>query len=521
MPIDTRRFERRVEVRQATIDDVPSIVKLMEACYPVVDAQMGERTLSQMRTFPEGQFVALVEGDVIGYAASMRLDADAAGDGHTWTHMTQDGYITGHDEEGPDLYGVDMMVHPEARRMRIGHRIYEARRELARSLNVRRILFAGRLPGLHKHPELTPERYVELVHADRMRDSTLTFQFRQGFHPIDVLPGYLPWDKESLGNGLLMEWINLDHRQKGAKVVRVQNVRVCIVQFGMDRIATFEAFLSRCREFVSAARDYEADFVIFPELYTLQNASHGPSVPGPALVRWLGEWTESYIEAFRDMAAGYHINIVGGSTPVVDGESVYNVAFLFHRDGRIDRQSKIHITPGERQEAGFIGGDQISVFDTDCGKVAMPVCYDIEFPEMIRLMVDGGARILLVPYSTRDRQGHLRVTRCAQARAIENQVFVVTAGTIGNQPSSNGMDIHYAQSGVYTPSDFAFARDGVQAECAVNTEMVLVADLDLEELRRSRTTGTVRPANDRRHDLYRLESLNNVAHKPGKKMVAG
>lgn len=507
MPIDTAPFERLVEVRQAVLDDVPGIVELMRACYPVVDARMEERVRSQITTFGPGQLVALVDGQIAGYGASMRIDADHEGP-QEWLPVTKDGFITSHDPEGPDLYGVDMMVHPKMRRLRIGHRIYQARRELARKLNLRRIVFGGRMPHLIRHPDLEPERYAELVHEDRIRDPTLTFQFRQGFHPLRVVHNYLPWDKESRGHGLLMEWTNLDYRAPGSTVKLSRSVRVCIVQYHMGRITDYDAFVAKCTEYVKIARDYEADFLLFPELFTLQNACHGPEGTGPEMVRRIALWTETYITTFRDLAVGNNVNIVAGTQPVEDGDSVYNVAFLFHRDGRIDRQAKIHITPGERQEAGFRGGHRIEVFETDRGKVAVPVCYDIEFPEMARLAVDGGARILLVPYSTRDRQGHLRVTRCAQARAIENQVFVVTAGTVGNQPAPNGMDIHYAQSGVYTPSDFSFARDGVQAECAVNAEMVLVADLDLEELRRSRRTGTVRPAQDRRHDLYKLIALD-------------
>jgi predicted amidohydrolase/GNAT superfamily N-acetyltransferase len=515
MPIDTAPYERRIQVRLARSSDAGGIVGLMQACYPYVDPRMEERVRAQLAMFPEGQFVAVLQKKVVGYAASMRLDLDEHPGDHTWKELTDDGFLTDHDPEGPDLYGVDMMVHPDCRRMRIGHRLYAARRDLARQLNLRRIAFAGRMPGLQKQPEITPERYVELVHAERLRDPTLTFQFRQGFHPMRVLHGYLPWDKESLGHGLLMEWTNLEYQPPGGRKQKaVQALRVCIIQYGMGRVPSWDGFVERCREFVSVASDYEADFVIFPELFTLQNASHMDAKTGVMMVRGQAERTEQYITAFRDFATSYNVNIVAGSQPVVDGEAIFNVAFLFHRDGRIDRQAKLHITPGEKQEAGFVGGAKIEVFDTDRGRIAIPVCYDIEFPEAARLAVDMGARVLFVPYSTRDRQGHLRVTRCAQARAIENQVFVVTAGTVGTQPSPTGMDIHYAQSGVFTPSDFGFARDGVQAECSVNAEMVLVADLDLEELRWSRREGTVRPAQDRRHDLYRLQPLWEGAEAP-------
>ena len=149
-------------------------------------------------------------------------------------------------------------------------------------------------------------------------------------------------------------------------------------------------------------------------------------------------------------------------------------------------------------------GDGLRVLDTDEGMIAILVCYDVEFPEMARAAVERGAKILFVPYCTEDRQGHLRVRYCAQARAVENQVYVVTAGTVGNLPEVENMDIQYAQSAVLTPSDFAFPRDGIAAEASPNVETVVMADLDLEVLRRNQRAGSVRQLQDRRKDLYQV-----------------
>jgi predicted amidohydrolase len=73
---------------------------------------------------------------------------------------------------------------------------------------------------------------------------------------------------------------------------------------------------------------------------------------------------------------------------------------------------------------------------------------------------------------------------------------------VGNLPLVENADIHYAQSGIFTPSDIPFARDGVATECSPNLETVLMQDLDLELLRRARRGGTVQNWNDRRKDLY-------------------
>ncbi len=107
-----------------------------------------------------------------------------------------------------------------------------------------------------------------------------------------------------------------------------------------------------------------------------------------------------------------------------------------------------------------------------------------------------------MPFNTNDRLGYLRVRSCAQARAIENQLYVAIAGCAGNLPFVENADIHYSQCGVFTPSDVGFARDGIGSESTPNIETVLTHELDLAMTRRNRHAGTVRPFTDRRRDLY-------------------
>ena len=151
------------------------------------------------------------------------------------------------------------------------------------------------------------------------------------------------------------------------------------------------------------------------------------------------------------------------------------------------------------------------ILPTPKAKIAVQICYDVEFPEATRYLADQGVEILFVPYCTDDRHGLLRVRYCAQARAIENQIYVATAGVIGNLPSVPAMDIHYGQAAVFTPSDFAFARDGIQAIADSNVETLLVTDLDIADLYRSRAAGSVTPRLDRRTDLFELKvKLKNI-----------
>ena len=130
------------------------------------------------------------------------------------------------------------------------------------------------------------------------------------------------------------------------------------------------------------------------------------------------------------------------------------------------------------------------------------ICYDVEFPELSRILADEGMNILFVPFLTDTQNGYSRVRNCAQARAIENECYVAIAGSVGNLPKVHNMDIQYAQSVVFTPCDFAFPSNGIKAEATPNNEMTLIVDVDLELLKELNMHGSVRNLHDRRTDIY-------------------
>ncbi|MFZ0727283.1 MAG: carbon-nitrogen hydrolase family protein, partial [Desulfobacterales bacterium] len=221
-------------------------------------------------------------------------------------------------------------------------------------------------------------------------------------------------------------------------------------------------------------------------------------------MRSLSEYSEEIRTAFVNLALSYNINIIAGSLPLLKDDFLYNVSFLCRRDGTWDAQSKIHITPDEGHYWGMKGGDEIRIFDTDIGKIGILICYDVEFPELARHLVDKGMTMLFVPYLTDTKNAYLRIRRCAQARAIENECYVAISGSVGNLPKIENMDIQYSQSAVFTPSDFAFPHDAIAAEATPNTEMTLMVDLDLDLLKELRQQGSVQNIHSRRKDLYEV-----------------
>ena len=227
----------------------------------------------------------------------------------------------------------------------------------------------------------------------------------------------------------------------------------------------------------------------------------------PEAIRELAKHTKEITEKMSQLSISYNINIITGSMPEVVRGKLYNVGYLCRRDGSVERFEKIHVTPDEAKVWGMVNGNSLQTFDTDAGKIGVLICYDAEFPELSRLLSDEGMDILFVPFLTDTQNGYSRVRLCAQARAVENECYVAIAGSVGNLPKVHNMDIQYAQSAVFTPCDFSFPNNGIKAEATPNTEMILVADVDIDLLRELHTFGAVRNLKDRRKDFYRLERV--------------
>ncbi|MGM7700104.1 GNAT family N-acetyltransferase [Pseudalkalibacillus sp. Hm43] len=504
--VDESKFEKKIFLRNIEHKDIDEILELQKICFPNMDPWKRAHLESHLDIFPEGQFCVEFDGKIIGTCSSLIVNFDEYDEKHTWDEITDEGYITNHDPEGYNLYGIEVMVHPDFRRMKIGRRLYEARKELAEKLNLKSIIIGGRIPNYHKYADqMTPREYVKEVVHHNIYDPVLTFQLMNGFALMRINPDYLPDDKASNAHATLMEWNNIDYRATSKRHFKTSfPVRITTIQYMMRQIHSFDEFANQVEYYTDVASDYGSDFVVFPEIFTTQLMSYLDEKSPSQAVRRLTQYTEDYIELFTEFAVRYNVNIIGGSHFVEEEGKIYNIAYLFRRDGTIEKQYKLHITPNERKWWGVSPGDKVNVFDTDCGKIAILICYDIEFPELARYVTDKGARIIFTPFCTDDRQGYLRVRYCSQARAIENQVYTVLSGTVGNLPQTENMDVQYAQSGIFTPSDFTFPRDGIVGECNPNIETLVVGDVDLEILRRHRRSGSVMQLRDRRRDLYEV-----------------
>ena len=493
-----------IELQYLTISDYQALKSAMIEAYPSMpDSYWKEDHIqSLIDKFPDGQVVLKINGELAGCALSIIVDYASFDNHHTYKEITGNYTFDTHDNAGDVLYGIDVFIKSEYRGLRLGRRLYDYRKELCEKLNLRGIAFGGRIPNYHKFAsEISPKEYIEKVKRKEIHDPVLNFQISNDFHPSKILKGYLEGDKASNEVAVLLEWDNIYFEKANDKATTQKKIiRLGLIQWQMRLYADMDELMQQAEYFIDAVSAYRADFALFPEFFNAPLMAENNHLPESEAIRELAAHTPVIVQKFSELAISYNINVITGSMPEIRDNLLYNVGYLCHRDGTTERYEKLHVTPDEAKVWGMQGGTQIKTFDTDCGQIGVLICYDSEFPELSRILADDGMDILFVPFLTDTQNGYSRVRRCAQARAIENECYVAIAGSVGNLPKVNNMDIQYAQSAVFTPCDFSFPANGIKAEATPNTEMILIADVDIDLLRELNQFGSVRNLKDRRLD---------------------
>jgi predicted amidohydrolase/ribosomal protein S18 acetylase RimI-like enzyme len=509
-------------VRQMTASDIPAVIDLQQRAFPGQTPWRAEQLQRHLEIFPDGQLVVIdADGRLLGSSSSLLIDWDDYAEEANWSSITGQGTFETHNPMGKTLYGADMGVSPEARRLGIGTLMYESRKDLIRERGLKRMLTGGRIPGYCKVAgEMTAKEYVSEVVEGKRKDPALTFQLENELVVLDVVPGYMA-DTDSCGYATVLEWLNPEYHssmllqssvQHAAlekevadamrETPRPRRVRIAAIQYLMRPITCFEDFVHQVEFFVHSAKEYKAHFVLFPEFFSTQLLSY-INEPAPAMaVRRLARMAPQYEALFQRLAAETGMYIIGGTHPVIQKGKVFNVAHLFTPNGQVFRQKKVHLTPWESKAYQLSRGNRLYVYHTDFGNIAILICYDVEFPEVARVVCEAGAEILFVPSCTDGREAFFRVRYCAQARAIENQVYVAVTGTVGNLPLVPSMAANYGQAAILTPSDYFFARDGIASEGTINQEQMIFADVDLDLLDEQRVNGSVIPLQDLIKDAY-------------------
>lgn len=500
-----------VELSFLHLDDYQELKDAMIAAYPSMPEYYWreEHIKALIHRFPEGQVVIKVNNQIAGCALSIIVDFSRFEGQHTYREITGNYTFNTHNSNGDTLYGIEVFIKPEFRGMRLGRRLYDYRKELCERLNLKGIAFGGRIPNYHKYANrLSPKEYIEKVKRKEIHDPVLNFQVSNDFYPSKILKNYLVGDEASNENAVLLKWDNIYYEKKAGKPSSVKRiVRIGLIQWQMRPYLNLGDVLNQVEYFVDAVSGYRCDFALFPEFFNAPLMAENNHLSEPEAIRAQAQYTAPIVQKLSEFAISYNINIISGSMPELQGDLLYNVGYVCRRDGSTERYEKIHVTPDEVKVWGLQGGNGIKAIDTDCGKIGVLICYDIEFPELSRILADEGVDIIFVPFLTDTQNGYSRVRNCAMARAIENECYVAIAGCVGNLPKVHNMDIQYAQSMVATPCDFSFPMNGVKAETTPNTEMILIVDVDVDLLRELNQFGSVRNLKDRRTDIYELKRV--------------
>jgi len=502
----------QVKVRRWREEDIPKILETQRAAYPSfrnTDLCDERNYRLQYEAFPDGQILAEKGAKIVGYATSLIVQLSDESPWYSYAEITGLGTFSTHNPSGDTLYGADIAVHPDYRGHGIAGKLYKGRKRIMTRFNLRRMVAGGRIPGYKDYAgKMTPEEYIEKVKLGELKDMALNAHLKAGYEVKGVHMDYQE-DEASLNYATLIEMPNPSYRPKRRKLAAspikrpVRKIRVCAAQYMMRRIGSWDEFEKQVDFFVSTAEEYHCHFLLFPELFTAQLFSMmAADLETREAVMKLSEYTEHYVEMFREMARKSGIFIIGGSHPVATENGLVNAAHLFTPGGNVYTQEKLHITPGERKYWGIQPGKSLKIFDTGLARIAIQVCYDIEFPEPARLLTLAGMEVLFVPFSTDERKSYMRVRYTAQARAVENMIYVVLSGNVGNLPQVRSFLINFGQAAVLTPSDVAFPLNAIQAEAESNIETVVITDLSLSDLTMQRELGSVTHLRDRRPDLY-------------------
>jgi len=272
----------------------------------------------------------------------------------------------------------------------------------------------------------------------------------------------------------------------------MEKIKVSAVQFAFKPINDFEEFASNVETLVNQAKG--SDFIIFPELFTLE-------LQYIVEMNKVHEFEGQYIDLFKQLSEKTNQYIVAGSHLVIRNEKLYNIGHVFCPDGQLFTHTKTHLMPAE-VKAGFTHGTDLKIFEIDGVKFALGICYEMEFPEVARTYALKGVEVIFTPSYTLGEHGFWRVRHSCQARALENQIYVINSCLVGTPPIE--FMAGWGRTSILSPCEPPWTPNGVIAEAEANKECVITGDLDLKMLRKKRKRGVVTTLKDRRPEIYEL-----------------
>lgn len=269
-------------------------------------------------------------------------------------------------------------------------------------------------------------------------------------------------------------------------------IKVAAAQYPIGQPATLAAWEDKIAHWVAKGAATGAELLVFPEYAAIEQAAcFGIEVYGDLTLtlKQVAELAGTRVAFHAELAKKHKVHILVGSGPLLksDGRFV-NAAQLVTPNGAVGEQEKLVMTPFERAW-GIAAGGPVRVFETALGRFGIAICYDSEFPLLVRSMAEAGAEVVLVPSCTERVSGYHRVRTGSLARALENTIATVQSPTVGDAPWSPAVDFNSGAAGIYVPAEHGVSDSGVLAEGTLDAAQWVTATIDLDRLRRVRETG--------------------------------
>lgn len=273
------------------------------------------------------------------------------------------------------------------------------------------------------------------------------------------------------------------------------SVKIATAQYDIGFLENWRAYQLKIESWVVEATAQDAKILLFPEYFSMELASLFGREVYSSLSKQLEAMQslhDDFTGLFRKLAQKYRCIIQSGTFPVSIDTGIYrNRAYLFMPDGRFDYQDKLMMTRFENEQWLIKGGNELKCFDTEYGKIAINICYDSEFPLLARKQVEAGCILILVPSCTDALAGYHRVKIGCQARALENQCYVVQASLVGDAPWSEAVDVNVGAAAIYTPVDRGFPDNGILSAGTLNAVQWVFAEISPKGCETVREQGQV------------------------------
>jgi predicted amidohydrolase len=285
--------------------------------------------------------------------------------------------------------------------------------------------------------------------------------------------------------------------------------KITSLQYEFDKFSDWKGFEKKINALLEACAHQKSQLVLFPEYFFLELASLFPFPTYSSLqqLEKLQDFFPDILSLFQSLSKKLHLYICAGTFPEKVKDSYKNRSYFFSPHGKIEFQDKLQLTSYEKEAEVLTSGKEIKVFNTSLGVVGIAICYDVEFPLLVRKQVEAGANLILVPSCTDCKEGFNRVHLSSRARAIENQCYVAHSALLGYASWCEAVDVNVGKSAIYTPCDLGFPPDGILAQGTWNERENIHGEIDFKLIENVRKAGQVR----NHHDWEHLQPL--LTHK--------